>query len=142
MGLVSRQAIARAVDVTFEDIEVPEWRDDDGNQTVRVRSLSAKERDAFESTLVVGEGAKRRPNMANIRAKLVAACMVDETGARVYPDQSAGAEELSGKNAAAMDRVFTVCQKLSGLSAADVADLAKNSEPDLNDSLRSTSAQS
>jgi hypothetical protein len=140
MGLLGRQAIAVAVDVVHEDVEVPEWRDDAGNQTVRVKSLTASERDLFEASLVRGEGKKRQTNLVNIRAKLVASCLVDDKGGRLYADAEAGAVELGAKNGAAMDRVFTVCQRLAGLSAADVEEMEKNSAPGLKESSPSTSA--
>jgi hypothetical protein len=140
MGLITRQGIATAVDTVYADVEVPEWRDDEGNQTVRVKSLTATERDLFEASLVAGEGKRRHANLMNIRAKLVAACLVDATGARLYTDLSAGAEELGRKNGAAMDRVFTVCQRLAGLSQEDVDNLEKNSVPGLNGSSPSISA--
>ena len=140
MGLLGRAAIAAAVDTVFEDVEVPEWRDADGNQTVRVKSLTATERDAFEASLVATDGKKSRTNLVNIRAKLVAACLVDATGARIYTDPAAGAAEIGQRNGAATDRIFTVCQRLAGMSPKDLEELEKNSSPGLSESSSSTSA--
>lgn len=135
MGLLNKDAIAGVVDTTFEVVEVPEW-----GGSVRVKSLTATERDAFEASLVAGEGKNRKANLANIRAKLVASCLVDEVGNRLFLDASAGASVLGAKNGAAMDRIFTVCQRLSGMSPADIAELEGNSGPDLSASSPSTSA--
>lgn len=132
MGLLSKQAIINAQDLPTEDVAVPEW-----GGTVRVRSLSARQRDTFEASLVKGQGKDRRADLINVRAKLVAACLVDEAGTRVFTD--AEAVELGAKSGAAMDRVFTVCQRLSGLSAQDVEELEKNSDPGQNGSLPLTS---
>ena len=119
MGLLSKQDILNARDLSTEDICVPEW-----GGTVRVRSLTGKERDAFEASLMSGEGKKRKVDLANIRAKLVAMCIVDEAGAREFDDVEVAA--LGAKSAAALDRVFSVCQRLNGLSAADVEELEGN----------------
>lgn len=135
MGLLGREAIAAAVDAAYEEVEVPEW-----GGSVRVKSLNATERDAFEASLVSTEGKKNRANLVNIRAKLVAACLVDALGGRVYLDASAGANDLGQRNGAVIDRIFTVCQRLSGMSQKDVEDLEKNSSPGLSESSPSTSA--
>lgn len=135
MGLLGREAIAAAVDTVYEEVEIPEW-----GGSVRVKSLSATERDAFEATLVATEGKKNRTNLVNIRAKLVAACLVDALGARIYADPSVGVNELGQRNGAAMDRIFTVCQRLSGMSQKDIEELEKNSLPGLSESSPSISA--
>jgi hypothetical protein len=119
MGLLSKQEILLSQDLKTEDVEVAEW-----GGTVRVRTLTGKERDAFEASLTTGEGKKRKPDLTNIRAKLVAMCIVDEGGAREFEDSEIAA--LGAKSAAALDRVFSVCQRLNGLSTADVEELEKN----------------
>lgn len=119
MALLSKQAILAAQDLVTEDVEVPEW-----GGTVRVRTLTGKERDAFEASLTSGEGRRRKADLVNIRAKLVGMCMVDETGSREFDDGEVVA--LGAKSAAALDRVFSVCQRLNGIGASDVDQLAKN----------------
>jgi len=119
MGLLTKQDILNARDLATEDIDVPEW-----GGTVRVRTLTGRERDLFEASLTTGEGKKRKVDLANIRAKLVAMCIVDETGAREFEDTEIAA--LGAKSAAALDRVFSACQRLNGLSSQDVEELEKN----------------
>jgi hypothetical protein len=63
-------------------------------------------------------------NLKNIRAKLVALTVVDEEGNRIFSDSDASA--LGKKSAAALDRVFEVAQRLSGLRPEDVEELSKN----------------
>ncbi len=75
-------------------------------------------------------------NLQNIRAKLVALTVVDEQGNRIFKDEDV--KWLGNKSAAALDRIFEVAQRLSGLRDEDVEELAKNSESDLSDD--STSA--
>ena len=141
MGTLRYKDLLRARPLQTEDVPVPEWAPDDmpadevAALTVKVRALSGKQRDAFEGSLVNGEGKKRKTDLANIRAKLVAMCIV------IGPDDPPWQPEVLGAlNAAALDRVFTVCQRLAGLSAADVENLEKNSEPGPKESLPLTSA--
>ena len=104
-----------------ELVEVPEW-----GGAVYVRALTGAERDQFEASIVEQRGRDVRMNMRNIRAKLVALTVVDEDGQRIFTDDDVAA--LGGKSAAALDRLFAVAQRLSGLSMEDVEELAKNSE--------------
>jgi hypothetical protein len=118
---LTKEAILTADDVQFEDVEVPEWEG-----KVRVRSLAGIERDALEASMIEGKGKNANVNLANLRAKLVARSIVDEEGKRVFEDQDIAA--LGRKSAAALNRVYEVAQRLSGITQEDVDELTKNSE--------------
>ena len=120
MSLLSKTAILAAQDLQTEDVEVPEW-----GGTVRVRSFTGRERDAFEASMVRGEGRDRKVDLTNMRARLVGLTVIDETGQRLFTDEEV--DLLGAKSGAALDRVFAVAQKLNGLSGADVEELSKNS---------------
>jgi hypothetical protein len=123
MTLLNRDAILRAKDLDSEVVPVPEW-----GGAVRVRGLMAWERDDYEaSCFPIDDKGKRRENFANMRARLVVLCVVDDEGRPVFQRSDVG--DLASKSAAALDRLYTVASRLSGLSARDVEDLEKNSEP-------------
>lgn len=119
MKLLSRDMILGAVDLPSEDVDVREW-----GGIVRVRALTGAERDAFEASIVEQKGKKTTFNAANMRAKLVAMSVVDENGQRLFDDDDA--QLLGKKSAAALNRVFEVAQRLSGLTQEDVEELEKN----------------
>lgn len=123
--LLTKDQILQADDRKYQDVDCPEW-----GGTVRVRSLSGMERDMFETSVVVGKGKNRDVNLRNLRAKLVALTVVDGLGEPLFTEPDVKA--LGEKNAAALDRVFTSAQQLSGLREADVEELVKNSETDQN----------
>jgi hypothetical protein len=123
MALLTRDAILQAQDLPKELVSVPEW----GGE-IYVRALTGAERDAFEQTIVERKGKSTKMNLKNMRAKLVALTTVDEEGKRIFSDSDA--ELLGKKSAAALNRVFEVAQKLSGLTPEDVDELTKNSEGD------------
>jgi hypothetical protein len=52
-------------------------------------------------------------------------CCDDENGERLFQEEDTF--PLGGKSAAALDRIFTVAQRLNGLRDEDVQELAKNS---------------
>jgi hypothetical protein len=119
MALLSREQILTASDIRTEDVEVPEW-----GGSVRVRALTGVERDAYETTIVnIRSDGSKVMNLRNLRARLVAVSCVDEDGNRLFTD--ADAMELGNRSASALERVFDVAQKLSGLSASDVEELAE-----------------
>jgi hypothetical protein len=125
MPLLTKDAILQADDLEYEELEVPEW-----GGTVRIRALSGKERDAYEASMRQQRGKEFIANLANIRAKLVVKCVVGEDGERLFTDQDAPA--VGEKSAAALDRIFEVCARLSRLSDEDVDELAGKSADDQN----------
>lgn len=124
--ILTRDAILQAEDLPRELVEVPEW-----GGCVYVRALTGAERDAFEASVVEQRGKSTKMNLRNIRAKLVALTIVDEEGTRLFSD--ADVKLLGQKSAAALDKLFEVAQRLSGLKDEDVEELAKNSEDDLSE---------
>ncbi len=120
MSLLSKTDILSINDLKTEDVAVPEWAG-----TVRIRSLTGRERDTFEASLVRGEGKDRKVDMTNMRARLVGLTVISEFGERLFTDDEI--DLLGAKCGAALDRVFTAAQRLNGLSSEDVDQLTKNS---------------
>ena len=122
-NILSRDEILAADDLKFEDVDVPEWAK---NKKVRVRALSGTDRDAFETSLLVGTGKNQKISTLNIRAKLAALSIVDAENNPIFNLHDI--ETLGKKSSAALDRVFAVAQKLSKITDEDVEELAKNSD--------------
>jgi len=118
MTLLSKIDILCARDLQTQDVDVPEW-----GGSVRVRSLTGRERDAFEASMVRGEGKDRKVDLTNMRARLVGLTVIDEVGLRLFKDEEV--DLLGAKSGAALDRVFAVAQHLNGLSGADGEELTK-----------------
>src|SRR6516162_5882027 len=91
---LSRDDILKAADNEPEEVDVPEWG---GSVLVR--------------------GGRRQVDPANVRAKLVARCVIDDDGNRLFTD--ADVAELGGKSAAAVDRVYAVAARLSGMGGEE-----------------------
>ncbi|MEU7617185.1 hypothetical protein AB0B27_13975 [Micromonospora rifamycinica] len=117
--LLTRDQILSAEDILTEDVEVPEW-----GGTVRVKGMSGAERDHFEAGSLKGKGKNRDVNLANLRARLVAASCVDEHGQRLF--RQIDIEALGRKSAAALGRVYDVAQRLAGLTDEDVDELTED----------------
>lgn len=125
---LSKAEILAQDDLKFEDVMIPEW----GDAWVRVRTMSASERDYFEAATIVRNGSQVETNLQGIRARLAIMTLVDpDTGEKLF--QAEDEFPLGAKSAAAMDRIFAVAQKLNGLRKEDVDELAKNSLADQPD---------
>ena len=130
--LLTRQEILSIRDIRTETVFVPEW-----GGAVKIRALTGKERDAWETALFQIDGKNVKMNKENLRAKLVALTVVDEAGQRLFTE--ADVEALGSKSASALDRVYQASQKLSGLTPDDIKEMEKNLETDHSDSTASSS---
>ena len=95
-------------DLPRELVNVPEWGGD-----VFVRTMTGTDRDAFEASLIGKEG-----RMENVRARLVSLTLCNEAGERMFDDAEIAA--LGKKSARALDRVFSVAQRLNGIGTEQV----------------------
>jgi hypothetical protein len=100
-------------------VDVPEL-----HETFTLQGMNGLQRDAFESALVTGVGRRRTVNTQNIRAKLLVQTIIDPmTGELLFSE--ADADALGQVRADVLDRLFTVAQRLSGVSDKDVEELGK-----------------
>jgi len=117
--MLNKDQIFSVQDLLIEEVEVPEW-----GGTVFVRGMTGTERDSFESSVVDIRGSSQKVNMINLRAKLVSLSVCDEQGNRIFNDSDV--IELGKKSAIALQRIFDVAQRLSGLSKEEMKTLEKN----------------
>lgn len=123
MPILSRDAILQANDLEKELVPVPEW----GGE-VYVRAMTGAERDRFEASVVEQRGKKQIFHIEQIRAKLASYTICDEQGNRLFTD--ADVKVLGQKSAAALQRVYEVAQRLSGITDTAVDELAEGLEDD------------
>lgn len=116
---LTRDAILSAVDVKREKVSVPEWGGD-----VFIATMSGTARDAWEQTLVVRKNGKSEPNLENMRARLVVACLVDENGERLFKDEDAVA--LGKKSSKVLERLAQVAQRVNGIGDTELESLEGN----------------
>ncbi|OFW37657.1 MAG: hypothetical protein A3J29_06180 [Acidobacteria bacterium RIFCSPLOWO2_12_FULL_67_14b] len=118
-GILGREAfLAARTDLPRERVDVPEL-----GGVVLVQGLTGKQRDQYEASCVVQKGNKRTFNLIDARAKLVALSVVGEDGKRLFREEDLPA--LSAMPAQILDRIFSVAQRLSGISDQDVDELGQ-----------------
>jgi hypothetical protein len=123
--MLNKKAILAVPDIKHEEVFVPEW-----GGSVMVYGMTGSQRDEFESSMLEMHGTKQTVNMHDIRAKLCSLTIRDDEGRRMFDDDEV--EDLGGKSATALQRIFEVAQRLSGLTPDDVKELSKNSESEAN----------
>ncbi len=105
-------------DIQIELVNVPEWGGD-----VYVKSMTGSERDQYEADMVTSKkaGEERVIDMSDLRAKLCSMTICDKNGNRLFTEKDV--RSLTKKSAAALQRIFKVAQRLSGIGDEDVKEL-------------------
>ena len=117
--MLTKDAIIHVEDLDYEDEEVPEW-----GGTVRIRCMTGSERDSFEAAIYKIEGGNTKVVRDNFRATLLARCLIDENGNRLFSDKEIN--QLGKKNSKIISRLFEKAQKINGLTTEDQEELLKN----------------
>lgn len=118
MKTLTREKILQASDIKTEKVNVPQWEG-----AVNVRTMTGTERDIFEQALL---DSREKNTIANIRARLCALVVVDDEGKHLFTEEDI--TELGKKSSAALDIIFTVAQRMNGISKGDIKELEKNSD--------------
>ncbi len=119
--ILTKEMILAADDLPKELVQVPEW-----GGAVWVKAMSGAERDGYEAMILDQRGKDTKVNLRNARAKLAMATVVDAEGKRLFG--MADIEALSKKSAAALQRIFDVATRLSGISDEDLKELTESLE--------------
>lgn len=123
MEALTRDAILSKEDIITEKLEVPEW-----GGYVFVKGLTGTERDEWDQMSADRrKGKGKRVDIRGMTVKLVALSTYDENGKKLFGGRDDEAK-LHEKSAAAINRIFKVAQRLSGLSDEDVEELASDLE--------------
>lgn len=110
-------------DLEPEWLDIPEW-----GGGLFVRPMTGLERDNYEQSLVRGKGPNREVNIANARAKLVVMVSVDSDGNDIFT--KGDVKRLGNKSSAALNRIFELATKQSGMSEADIEELTEDFDDD------------
>ena len=114
---LSKAKILAANDVKLDGpVPVPEW----GGE-VFIKTLSGTERDAFEESYASDK-------MRNFRSRFLVLTLSDENGARLFSDSEV--DQLGGKSAIVINRLFDKAWSINALRAEDVEELGKDSPSD------------
>jgi hypothetical protein len=100
------------------------------NDKACIRTMSGRERDAYDASINDG----KNQNFDNMSARLVVRCLCDEQGELLFPDPATGAETIGEWPTSIVDPLFDACRDLNHMKRGAVEEAAKNSEPSPDDS--------
>ncbi len=115
--MLSRDQILAVQDVKTQDVDVQEW-----GGSVRVRVMSGSERDKFEREQY--EMHKIGKLGDNMRARLLARCLVDEENKPLFTADDVAA--LGEKSSSALERVARIARRLNKIDDDAVDTEVKN----------------
>lgn len=124
--VLGAQDILSAPAAPLERLDLPEF-----GGFVYLRELTADERDAYEASRLLWTTDKRgkrtwEDNPIGSRARLVACCVCDAAGKRLFSDEQASA--LGQKSAKGLDRIFQRAVQMNGIGVAAEEEALGNSE--------------
>lgn len=129
--MLSRDALKTANDSVIETVIVSEW----DNTEFFIRRLGGTERSQFEESLLEekiirdSKGRKktiRKVELSKAKAKLVVLCCVISPVDETLYFQSDDWKWLSDKSASALEKLYTVAQRLAGMSSEDMEEISGN----------------
>lgn len=113
---LTKEQIFSAPDMQLEEVEVPEW-----GGSVFVRPMSGIDRDAMEAFIIErNESLGPKAAVDQIRPWCIARTACDKDGKLIFTKDDI--PEMNKKSGAALDRIFKVIRRLSGL----MEDVKKN----------------
>lgn len=119
-GFLDARGILEQPTLVIEDLYVPEWKG-----KIRLKMLSAKERDDFETSMVkVGRNGKQQLNNQNFRARLVQLAAVKADGSPLFTRHDV--KSLGELPAAGLQRVFNKINEMSAFSEDDLKELSED----------------
>lgn len=123
-GFLDPRSILEQPTLVIEELFVPEWKG-----KIRLKQLSAKERDDFETSMVkVGKNGRQQMNNENFRARLVQLAAVKEDGTPMFTRHDI--KTLGSLPAAGLQRVFNKVNEMSAFSEDDLKELAEDFDDD------------
>src|SRR3972149_8075848 len=113
--MLLREQILEQNDIKIEKVFVEEWGD-----SVFIKVMTTKERDAFENSLDVDSPDKEK----SLKAKLAVRCICDDKGNTLFNDKDIPA--LEAKSGIALNVIASFASKLNKLRRVDIEELIKN----------------
>jgi hypothetical protein len=107
---LNKDEILGCEDLEVLAVAVPEWSGE-----IHLRTMTAADRDAFETT-VAGTGDGR--SLENIRARMLVRVICDSNGKRIFKDGDAAA--LGTRSGIVLDRLFDSARALNKIGEEEV----------------------
>ena len=99
---------------------------EDAGVTVRIQSLSEKEKSSYETRLIAKSGRGiLRDRLQDATRRLIALCLVDENNDRIFLDSDVN--QIGEMDSFISSRIYDAAQEHCGFNKGDIEDTVGNS---------------
>ena len=120
---LSKEGLLAACTATVEEITLPDsFGEGLAGQVMYLRTLSAGERDNYESSLLNGQG--KATNLKNYRSRFLTLAIANDDGTRMFDDKDVA--KLAQMNGRVSTYLMDKAQTLNGMDADEEAEAEKN----------------
>jgi len=122
MKIANRNALLKLCERRYIDLEL-----EDAGVTVRIQSLSEKEKSSYETRLIAKSGRGiLRDRLQDATRRLIALCLVDDKNERIFTDSDVN--QIGEMDSFVSSRIYDACQEHCGFNKNDIESTVKNSE--------------
>ena len=121
MTIANRNALLKLCERRYIDLDL-----EDAGVTVRIQSLSEKEKSAYETRLIAKSGRGiLRDRLQDATRRLIALCLVDENNDRIFLDSDIN--QIGEMDSFVSSRIYDAAQEHCGFNKGDIEDTVGNS---------------
>ena len=116
MTIANRNALLKLCERRYIDLDL-----EDAGVTVRIQSLSEKEKSSYETRLIAKSGRGiLRDRLQDATRRLIALCLVDENNDRIFLDSDVN--QIGEMDSFVSSRIYDVAQQHCGFNKGDIED--------------------
>lgn len=118
-GFVTREQLIAKAKRRYQDFVVPDFG------TVRIRSLTERERSNYEAEMLDSKGNTRKSRLLQARRRLIALTVVDPSG-ELLLNETGDVKALEEQDGSITDAIFEQAMIHCGIKENDIEVLVKN----------------
>jgi len=114
MTIANRNALLKLCERRYIDLEL-----EDAGVTVRIQSLSEKEKSSYETRLIAKSGRGiLRERLQDATRRLIALCLVDDKNERIFLDSDVN--QIGEMDSFISSRIYDAAQEHCGFNKGDI----------------------
>ena len=122
MTIANRNALLKLCERRYIDLDL-----EDAGVTVRIQSLSEKEKSSYETRLIAKSGRGiLRDRLQDATRRLIALCLVDENNDRIFLDSDVN--QIGEMDSFVSSRIYDAAQEHCGFNKGDIETTLGDSE--------------
>lgn len=123
---LTREELLSLTKRRYRTVPIPEAIPDVGGKKFRLQSLTDEEQSAYEAEIIARKGGLRKNRLADAKRRLIALCLVDGQGKRIFGDDDISAlKKIDGR---VIELLHKEANAHVGYDDEAIEDLVKNSE--------------